>query len=75
MSIYLYGEMSVALSHSGGRCWEVDIFKEGDYVLLPEDAMILLFEVDKGVGGLGMPDVGLAGLDPQPQVVANHLHP
>ena len=64
--MYLFSKVSVALCHRGGRRWEVDILKEGNDVFLPEDAMVFLFEVDEGVGGLRVPDVGLPGLDPQP---------
>lgn len=66
--------MSVALWHSGGRLWKFHILKEGDDVLLPEDAMEFLLQVDKRVGGLGMPDVGLSCLHSQPKMVADHLH-
>jgi len=40
---------------------------------LPEDALVLLLQVDERVGRLRVPDVRLAGLDAQPQVVGDHL--
>ena len=63
---HLCGEVSVARGHSVSRRWDLDILKERDDVLLPEDAVVLLLQVDKGVGGRGMPDVWLACLDSQP---------
>jgi hypothetical protein len=40
---------------------------------LPEDTLVLLAQVDEGVGGLGVPDVGQACLAAQAQVVADNL--
>ena len=49
------------------------LLEEGDDLLLPEDALVLLAQVDKGVGGLAVPDVGEAGLDAEREVVADDL--
>lgn len=70
---HLLGQIAVAFSHCLGRLWELDSLKEGDDLLLPEDAVKLLLQVDKGVGGLAVPDVGLPCLHAQPQVVADDL--
>ena len=40
---------------------------------LPEDSLVLLLEVDKGVGGLAVPQVGKASLAPKAKVVADDL--
>lgn len=47
--------------------------EEGNGLLLPEDAIVLLFEVHEGVAGLAMPDVWKTSLDTQAQMVTDHL--
>ena len=70
---HLLGQAPVALCHRGCRFWKLNILKEGNDVLLPENAMELLLEIDKGVGSLRVPDIGLPCLHAQPQVVADDL--
>lgn len=70
---HLLGQVAVAFSHCLGQLWELDSLKEGDDLLLPEDAVKLLLQIDEGVGGLAVPDVGLPCLHTQPQVVADDL--
>ena len=40
---------------------------------MPEDAVVLLLQIDKGVTGLAVPDVWQASLDTQTQVITNDL--
>lgn len=54
----LLSQLQVASFHSLGFLGEGHIGKEGDGLLLPEDAVVLLLQVDKGVAGLAVPDVG-----------------
>ena len=70
---YLIGQFEVALLDSLAAFRKLNFLEEGDDVLLPEDALVLLLQVDKGVGGLGMPDVRQPSLDPKVEVVCNHL--
>jgi hypothetical protein len=51
-----------------------DGLEEGDGVLLPEDALVLLLEVYERVAGLAVPDVGQPCLNAQTQVIADDLH-
>jgi hypothetical protein len=70
---HLVGQLQVAGIHSGGGLGQGDLLEERDDVLLPEDALVLLLQVDKGVAGLAVPQVGQPSLHPQPQVIADHL--
>jgi hypothetical protein len=69
----LSSKFQVAGLCSGGLLGQRHGLEEGDDVFLPENALVLLLQIDKGVGRLGMPDVGLASLHPQQQVVADDL--
>ena len=40
---------------------------------MPEDAVVLLLEVDKGVAGFAVPDVWQTSLDSQSQVITDDL--
>lgn len=71
---HLLSQLQVAGLNSLGLLAEGDTLKEGDGLLLPEDAVVLLLQVDKGVAGLAVPDVGQPSLHTQPKVVTNHLH-
>ena len=57
-SSYLLSQLQVAGFNSLGFLSEGHIGKEGDGFLLPEDAIVLLLQVDKGIAGLAVPDVG-----------------
>ena len=71
---HLLSQLQIAGLNSLGLLAEGDTLKEGDGLLLPEDAIVLLLQVDKGVAGLAVPDVGQPSLHSQPKVVTYHLH-
>ncbi len=41
------GQDPVALCSCGGGLWQANVLKERDDVLLPEDALVLLLQVDE----------------------------
>lgn len=69
----LVSQLQIALLYGGGLLGECDLLEKGDDLLLPEDAFVLFLQVDKGVGGFAVPDVGQPSLNAQPQVVADDL--
>ena len=71
--LYLVGQLQIALLDCGCLLGQHHLLEEGDDLLLPEDALVLLLQVDEGVGGLAVPDVRQPCLHSQAQVVANHL--
>lgn len=71
---HLLSQLQVAGLYSLSFLTEGDTLEEGDGLLLPEDAVVLLLQVDKRVAGLAVPDVGQPSLHSQPKVVADHLH-
>lgn len=56
--LYLFGELNVALLDCGAILWEGSRLEEGDQLFLPKDPFVLLFQVDKWVAGLAVPNVG-----------------
>lgn len=73
MQAHLLSQLQVELLDREAIAREGDLLEEGNNVLLPEDALVLLLEVDKRVGGLAVPDVGQPRLDTQAQMVGNDL--
>ncbi len=69
----LVRQLQVALLNSLRAFAQLDLLEEGNDVLLPEDALVLLPQVHKGVGGLAVPDVGQASLHAKVEVIANDL--
>ena len=69
----LLSQLQVAGLYSLSFLTEGNTLEEGDGLLLPEDAVVLLLQVDKGVASLAMPDVGQTSLHSQPKVVTDHL--
>ena len=69
----LVSQLQIALLDSLGLLAQLHLLEERNDVLLPEDALVLLLEVDKGVGSLAVPDVGKACLHTQAQVVTDDL--
>lgn len=70
---YLGCKLQIALLDCFAALWQSHALEEGDDVFLPEDALVLLLQVHEGVGGLGVPDVRLASLHTQSQVIADDL--
>lgn len=68
------GQFKVALLCCGALLGKDHRLEEGNELLLPEEAVELLFQVHKWVAGLAVPDVGQSRLDPQSQVIAHYLH-
>ena len=70
---HLLSQLQVAGLDSLGFLTEGNALEEGNSLLLPEDAVVLLLQVDEGVAGLAVPDVGQSSLHSQPKVVTDHL--
>ena len=47
--------------------------EEWDQLFLPEETIILRFEVKKWIAGFAVPEVGETSLDSQPQMVTYNL--
>ena len=71
--LHLPREVDVALLDCVALLGDGHVLEEGDDVLLPEDALVFLLQVNKGVASLAVPDVWQASLDTQAQVVADDL--
>lgn len=52
---------------------ELHLLKEGNDLLLPEDALVLLAQVGEGVAGLAVVDVRQTSLHAQAKVVTDYL--
>ena len=72
--LHLPREVDVALLDCVALLGDGHVLEEGDDVLLPEDALVFLLQVNKGVASLAVPDVWQASLDTQAQVVADDLN-
>ena len=72
--LHLPRKVDVALLDRVALLGDGHVLEEGDDVLLPEDALVFLLQVNKGVASLAVPDVWQASLDTQAQVVADDLN-
>lgn len=68
-------KLQVASLNSLCLLGEGHILEEGDGLLLPEDSVVLLLEVHKGIAGLAVPDVRQPCLHSQAKVITDDLQP